>query len=418
VVSAAVALLSVVGLGAGEARPARSDQITIDLLTQTANETQLDVLIPNFERVYPQITVVPSYLGLGGALFAQAEAIELAAGSAPAILSTTPGCGALNAICELAKAGDLAPMIAVPWAKRQPRLLTSLEKYGAGLFAFTANVSPFGMFTNDALFARLGLKVPETFAQLLAVCQKAKADGTVAVLMNGVSQTAMSYLVYALAATTVYRADPHWNSELNAGRVSFEGSPGWHKTLQKLVDMQNAGCFSPGLAGGSDPVAQFAQGEGLMVPFTSSAQPGIDAADPQFPHRFRLFPTGDSPAETEVMVVVGASFSVNSHSSPAQRAAAQTFINFLARPKQDALFAQIKGSLTPDEFLKAELPPFMSSLAAPLAAHNYVIQPSASWLNAGIQTALEQQAIGLITGQSTVDGILAAMDAAWKQGPA
>jgi hypothetical protein len=31
--------------------------------------------------------------------------------------------------------------------------------------------------------------------------------------------------------------------------------------------------------------------------------------------------------------------------------------------------------------------------------------------------ALNQDGLGLITGQTTIDGVLNAMDAAWKQGP-
>jgi raffinose/stachyose/melibiose transport system substrate-binding protein len=400
------------GVGASRARPAGSDQITIGALLHSSTKPAFDVLIPNFERYYPQITVVPSYAPGFVGLYQQ-EAIELAAGNAPPILETTAGCGAPDAICVLVKAGDLAQMIGVPWAKRQPRLLTSLEKHGAGLFAFTAGVSAFGMFTDDPLFARLGLKVPETFAQLLAVCQKAKVDGTIAVELDATNPTGLAYLVYALAATTVYRTDPHWNSELNAGKVTFVGSPGWHEALQKVVDMKNAGCFPPL----GDTAPHFAQGQALMSAVTSGQKAILDAAKPQFPDDFHLFPAGDSLAATEVMIGSFNTFSVNAHSSPAQQAAAQTFINFLARPAQDALYAQIKGNLSPDELLRAEPPPFMSSLAAPLAAHDYRFQASTGWWNAGIQTALEEQALGLFTGQSTIDGILAAMDAAWKQGP-
>ena len=35
---------------------------------------------------------------------------------------------------------------------------------------------------------RLGLKVPQSFSQLLGVCQKAKADGTAAVILPGASE--------------------------------------------------------------------------------------------------------------------------------------------------------------------------------------------------------------------------------------
>ena len=407
-----VAVVFALGVAASEARPARSDQITIGALLHSSTEPAFNVLIPNFERYYPNITVVPSYAPGFVGLYQQ-EAIELAAGTAPDILETTLGCGAPDAICVLVKAGDLAPMIGVPWAKRQPRLLTSREKHGPGLFAFTAGFSAFGMFTNDPLFARLGLKVPETFGQLLAVCQKANADGMIAVELDATSQTALAYLVYALAATTVYRAHPGWNSELNAGKVTFLGSPGWHEALQKVVDMKNAGCFPPL----GDTAPHLAQGQALMSAETSGSKGNLDLLRPQFPDDFRLFPAGDSPAETEVMIGSFNTFSVNAHSSPAQQAAAQTFLNFIARPKQDALYAQIKGILTPNELLKAEPPPFMSSLAAPLAANDYRFQASTTWWNADIQAALEQQALGVFTGQSTIDGILAAMDAAWKLGP-
>jgi raffinose/stachyose/melibiose transport system substrate-binding protein len=402
-------------LGAATALPSQGGSVTIGLITIAANKPAFDVLIPNFERVYPSITVEPTYAPNGTVLY-QLEATELAAGDAPDILQTTPGCGAPNALCTLAKAGELAPMIAVPWARRSIRLLTSLEKNGAGLYAFTPNVSPFGLFTNDALFARLGLKVPQTFAQLLDLCPKATAAGAVPVLLDGANPSSMSYLIYDLVASTVYRTDRHWNSELRAGGATFDSSPGWHQALQEVVDLQNAGCFSPGVAGTTTSEAQFAQGQGLMMAGTSGLKGVVDAASPQFRYTFHPFP-GATSAETAIEVAVPNSFSINAHSSAGNQAAGQTFIDFLARAKQDALFAEIKGGLTPDEFRKNELPPFMSSFAPLLVGRDYVIQPSLSWCNAGVQAALQQQAIGLLTGQSTVDGVLTAMDAAWQQGP-
>jgi raffinose/stachyose/melibiose transport system substrate-binding protein len=60
----------------------------------------------------------------------------------------------------------------------------------------------------------------------------------------------------------------------------------------------------------------------------------------------------------------------------------------------------------------------MSSIAPLLAAHEYVIDPSQLWWNPNVLLALNQDEVGLLTGQSTVDDILTAMDAAWRQGPA
>ena len=75
-----------------------------------------------------------------------------------------PGCGTPISICVLGKAGHLAPMLKKPWTKRSLPLVTSLDKLGKGLFAFTPTVAPIGIFTNDDRFKQLGLKVPQTFA--------------------------------------------------------------------------------------------------------------------------------------------------------------------------------------------------------------------------------------------------------------
>ena len=60
----------------------------------------------------------------------------------------------------------------------------------------------------------------------------------------------------------------------------------------------------------------------------------------------------------------------------------------------------------------------MSAFAPLFAAHKYAVSPVTSWWNAGVTASLDQNAIGLLTGQTTIDDVLNAMDAAWKQGPA
>ncbi len=47
------------------------------------------------------------------------------------------------------------------------------------------------------------------------------------------------------------------------------------------------------------------------------------------------------------------SVSVNAHASAQAQAAAQTFVDFLARPEQNALYAKISGGLTQYEIHEA-----------------------------------------------------------------
>ncbi|MGZ8696117.1 MAG: ABC transporter substrate-binding protein [Gaiellaceae bacterium] len=417
---ALVGLLSV-GTGAGGARTASQNAtVTISMLANANTKPGWDVLIPNFERAYPNIHVEITYAPNTMVLY-QLEATQLATGNAPDLLSTSPGCGTPIAVCTLGKAGYLARMVKKPWAtRRSVPLVTSYGKYGKDLLGFIPQVAPMGIFTNDTLFAKLGLKVPQTVSQLLDVCRKARAAGTSAVILAGGSATAVTFVIESFAIASVYGKDGRWLAKLKAGKVTFAGSAGWRLALQRFIDMNNAGCFQPGAVGvSSGPAAAglFAQRQGLMFPSSANNEGTIAANNPQFSYSFRRFPAGSSPAQTTTLITLLQALSVNAHSSARNQAAAQTFIDFTARPAQNAHLTQATGGLSQYQLLKRQLPGFMSSLGTVFAKHRYVINPYVSWWNEGTLYAMQQNQIGLITGQRSVEDVLKAMDAAWKEGP-
>jgi raffinose/stachyose/melibiose transport system substrate-binding protein len=417
-VVATVLAVALFALGpASETRAASGDHVTITMLAISDQQPAWQVLIPNFERVYPNITVEATYQSTGTTI--SLENIELASGNATDLLETSPGCGTSISVCALAKAGYLAPMVKKPWTKRSLPIVTSLSKYGPGLYTFEPGVSFMGAITNDTLFAKIGLKVPQTFSQLLDVCRKAKADGTVAVLLAGADGGAsIQQLIDDLAAAAVYGKQRNWTGQLKAGTVSFDGTAGWHQALQEFVDMSNASCFETGLTGTASVTAQFAAGQGLMLAGLQSNKGLIDPLSPAFSYSFHPFPGGSTPGQTETFLNLSTSLGVNAHSSAQSQAAAQTFIDFVARPAQDALYAELRGSQTQYQFLKGQLPSFMPALLPVLKSGAYVVNPTATWWNSNVGAALRQYEIGLLTGQASIDQILNAMDAAWKQGPA
>jgi raffinose/stachyose/melibiose transport system substrate-binding protein len=402
---------------AGAARPAST--VTISMLAQSTDQPAFDVLIPNFERVYPDITVNVTYVT--SATLPQFEETELAAGNAPDIIPTSDGKTLPISVYQLAKAGVLAPMVKKPWATRNRSLplVTSFSKVGPVLYSMQPGVNPFGLFTNDALFKKFRLAVPQTFSQLLAVCQKAKSDGVVALDLNGGSPIGVAFLLGNLAVANVYGQDPRWAAQQRAGTVTFQGSSGWHRALQEFVDMNSAGCFQPGMVSTTQPqeAADFAQGGTLMAAGSSSQKGSIGGAGATFPFSFHPFPGGTSATQTETALYFVFGLGVNAHSSAANQAAAQTFVDFVARPKQDKLFEATTGNVTQYDFLKNQLPSYMSSFEPVFSSGKYVVDPLATWWNADVLNTLEQDQIGLVTGQETVDGLLSALDAAFKEGP-
>jgi raffinose/stachyose/melibiose transport system substrate-binding protein len=421
-VASAITVLSCVvfalAISAGSARPAhRSGQITLSMQAVANGEPGYKVLIANFERTHPDISINVSY-AVNVPVLQQLETTELAAGNAPDILATYPGCGTPISTCRLAKAGYLAPMIDAPWTKRSLPTVISLSKYGQGLFAFVPQISLYAFLTNDGLFARLGLKVPQTFPQLLDLCRKAKAAGTAAVVFGGATSTNVQYLIMELAMATVY-GDKGWAKGLRAGKASFAGTPGWQQALQEFIDMNTAGCFQAGTTGTSDVAAEalFAQGRGLMYAGLTNMIGVIVADGPQFTFTVHPFPAGSDPAQTTSYLHLSIAPAVNAQSSSQNQAAAQTFINFIARPKQNALFAQIEGGMTQYQILKGLIPDSMSSFASMFRDRAYITDPTQTWWNPAVVLALQQNGIGLITGQSAIDDVLTAMDNAWDQGP-
>jgi raffinose/stachyose/melibiose transport system substrate-binding protein len=217
----------------------------------------------------------------------------------------------------------------------------------------------------------------------------------------------------------VYAKDKRWTAELKAGTVTFDGTAGWHQALQEYADLYADGCFQPGVVGtpSTTAIAEFAQGQGLMLADTSTQKGGLDAAVPSFSYSFHPFPGGAAPGATATALNLNFSTAVSAPSSAANQAAAQAFVDFLARPEQENLYARIEGGLTQYEFLKQETPSFMSGYASVLANHEYVILPDQTWWNPSVSATLAQYDVGLLTGQSSIDQILNAMDTAWKLGP-
>jgi raffinose/stachyose/melibiose transport system substrate-binding protein len=407
------------GVAGGSARPAASN-VTVTLLTSVTNRPAFDVLLPNFERVHPNISIDVTYQPTLDSVY-QLETTELAAGNAPDVLAAWPGCGTPISVCQLGKAGAMTRMVNKSWATRDHPLVTSYSKYGKNLYMFSPVLTFDGLWTNDTLFTRLGLKVPQTFPQLLDTCTKAKAAGTIPLLLTAQGSGVVQQLVADIALTTVYAQDPKWAQKLRAGKVTFAGTRGWRQALQELVDMKNAGCFEPGPAGVTSPSGDtmFGQGRALMYVCLTSHRGPIEATDPQIAYSQHPFPApvGTAPNKTMVLLNLGMGFAVNAHVSPPHQQAAETFIDFIARPKQDALYAQVGGGITPYQFKKANLPAYLSSFSARFKNHKYAVNPIETWWNADTGKALTTEGTGLLTGQTTIDDVLKAMDTAWQRGP-
>jgi raffinose/stachyose/melibiose transport system substrate-binding protein len=416
---AALVAAALPALVAGNGRAAPRDQITLTFVAYVTNQPSFDAVIKNFEQAHPNIEIAATYTATVASLY-QVETTELAAGHAPDLLTTYPGCGTPVSICRLAKAGHLAPMVGKVWARSLDHRVLSYSKFGPTLFMFEPVVVFDGLLTNDTKFKKLGLKVPQTFTQLLAFCRKARSAGQIPLMLTAQGSNTLQQLIADIALTTVYAKDKRWTQKLRAGTVTFEGTSGWHEALQEIVDMNDAGCFQTGPAATTGPSgdAMFAQGQVLTYAMVTAHKGAIDASKPQFAYSQSPFPTARTDRrQTVAELHFPLGVSVNAHSSAPNQAAAQTFVDFLARADQDALFARIAGGLSEAQLRAGSFPGYLSNFVPLYKKGRYGINPIETWWNAAVGDALTTYGTGLLTGQKSIDDVLKAMDAAWNLGP-
>jgi raffinose/stachyose/melibiose transport system substrate-binding protein len=368
---------------------------------------------------HPDVAIDVTYTPTIQSLY-QLETTELAAGNAPDLLSTYPGCGTPISICRLAKAGQLAPMLRKSWAKTLDLRVLAYSKVGPTLFAYEPSVVFDGLLTNETLFKKQGLHFPETFRELLTFCQKAAAAGTTPVLMTAQGSNTLQQLIADIALTTVYAKDKQWGRKLREGTVTFDGTAGWHQALREIVRMNQAGCFQPGAASTTGPAgdAMFSQGQTLAYPMTTAHKGSIDVGRPAFAYTQRPFPAAEkSSAANVVELHFPLAIGVNAHASSQTQAAAQQFVDFLAQPAEAAIFARIGGGLSEAQLRAGRFPDYLSTFVPLYKQGRYGINPIETWWNASVGNALSTYGTGLLTGQASVDDVLKAMDAAWKLGP-
>ena len=94
-----------------------------------------------------------------------------------------------------------------------------------------------------------------------------------------------------------------------------------------------------------------------------------------------------------------------------------SFHHWPAALSQHALYSQITGGLSQYQLHKKLPPAYLSSFGSRFKNNGYAINPIETWWNAGTGDALTTQSTGLLTGQTTIDDVLKAMDVAWKRGP-
>ncbi|MDO8211054.1 ABC transporter substrate-binding protein [Conexibacter sp. CPCC 206217] len=368
-------------------------------------------VIDDFKAANPDVDVKATFAPF--ASFFQLVSTQLQANAGPDVFYVPPGSSLALSLQNAAARGIIANLDDRPWAKDVSGAYRDVVSHDGSVYALVNGVFTSFMLTNEDKFRELGLNPPATMDELMSMCETITDKGLTPVAIGGGFPPDLVNLMGMLLPNYVDGPDPQWIRQRNADRTTFAESKGWRTALQRIVDLKEAGCFDSGVAGTSREAAtaRFASGKALMYPIIQPQLATVLAAKPTFDWSVAPLP-GDGPDTTFLSVQVDPLVAMNAKSK--NRALAEQFIDFVATLDGSRAYNEVQQTVAPADFEAGTFPEFMAPLSANLepGGNNVVGQPN-DWKSASTNATLSTDLAGLLTGQKTVDDILADLDSTY-----
>jgi raffinose/stachyose/melibiose transport system substrate-binding protein len=387
-----------------------------DGLTVAANSTDrvpMDLVVEAFEEQNPDIDVTVTYADTDQ--LQSTLRTQLSSGTAPDVFTVWPGNGNPAALELLAPGGFLADLSDREFVSRIPEGDRPVTQHEGSTYVVPVTYSGIGVIYSTEALEGLGAEAPGTWTELIDLCGAARDEGVDLLALGNQTPWVTQLVTYALAATTVYADDPDFDEAMAAGDASFAGS-GWATAMEKYLEMDEAGCFNDNPLGTSyeASVSSVAQGDavGLVQVATTLSQVQSEAGEDTELAMFAL-PATDDADETLMPGSVSAAYGVNADTTRTEDAMA--FVDFLASPEGQDIYATEGGTLTalPDE--DREIDPALTTLTEFQGEGRTVPFMDQRWPNPRVQqthfTVIQQ----LFADDITVDEALAEMDAAYAE---
>jgi raffinose/stachyose/melibiose transport system substrate-binding protein len=340
--------------------------------------------------------------------YGQTLSTQLNAGNASDAFQTAPGIGQGYSILSLAKSGLIAPLDDAA-TKTIPSGSESQFQVDGKTYGVALGLTFVGSIVNETTAKKGDFTYPTDWDGLLKECKSVASGGKSIYALAGAAPPNTGLMAMAISATRVYADNPKWNEDRAADKTTFAGTQGWKDTLQAVVDMKDAGCFQKGVEGGGfDAITNgILQGTSYaaFVPSNSAADlsqnaPGTDFSINPIP------PASGGKA----FGIAGADYAVSLNAKSKNAAAAKKFVEWAASDAGQQVYAKAANSLP----LGTDLSKTIYAPVADIVNNgDFIPLPNSEWPNAAVYDALGTGVQGLLTGQKTVDAVLAAMDTAW-----
>ena len=402
------------GGDSGDTSDGGSQEFSLTYATSSNIESPFEVLAKTYMDANPDVKITLN--PLPNDTYGDTVRTQLQAGNASDVIETEAGSGQTRSVIPLAEAGFLAPLDESV-AGIIPAGSEALFEVDGKAYALPLTISYAGIVYNETAAEASGIdEFADDWDKLVGQCATAADAGKTLFVLAGSTVPNAGITASIIAATRVYAEDPDWNQQRLDGDTTFADSKGWQDTLETVKKLYDEGCFQAGAEGAGFDAITTGMSSGATVgffgPLGSAAELQKAAPDQKFVAE--AFP----PATTsdQAFGVASPTYSLSINKASADNEAAQAFLDWLAEPENSSVFADAAGSLPISGLADLDLSDTIYSDVADLLNNgDYVPLANSTWPNASVYDALATGVQGLLTGQSTVDSVLASMDAAWDQ---
>src|SRR5690606_9095445 len=140
---------------------------------------------------------------------------------------------AMQVVAEAGLVQDLSDM---DFVEQIPEAYRVLSDFDGGTYVAPVSSAGIGAAYNLTVMEEVGLEVPQTWTEVLALCADAQAAGKAAFALAGQTPWQVQLIPYALTPTLVYGPNPDFAQQMSDGEATFADSE-WATAFEKYIEM-------------------------------------------------------------------------------------------------------------------------------------------------------------------------------------
>jgi raffinose/stachyose/melibiose transport system substrate-binding protein len=417
-----VAATLLVGCGGGNGDGSSSDAAgspatlrVLSFTTSPADQKPARELYDLFEKQNPSVKVKLEFVPLEN--YASVLRTRLLGGNAPDLFRITLGHDSGFGVWDLAPTGRVLGVDKPGWIDQMPEVIRPLAAYKGKTYAWFNDFSAYGVFFNKKLYADAGLKPPSTFDEVLSACKTIRAKtGKVPFALGGGLPQGMFQINFALASTTVLGTEPNWNELRTEGKTTFAGTPGWADQFKKYLQMRDAKCFQPNPVGTSFPAALelITSGKAASLVGVSTVRQAV-SSNKEVDLGYYVLPGSNDPEQTRLGVQANDGIAISATTK--HKAAAESLINWLADPKNNAKYGELTGAITVSQVSSGDLPEWVDDAAPFFTTKGKLVElPIETWPPETAAGVLAPDTQALFLGKKSIPAALENLDKSYDRG--